>query len=67
MINKMESKISKQLIVDYLCSHVTATEDELAEVLHLDIMDVLNILYEMEQQGAVRKVPDESSPDYNGG
>jgi transcription initiation factor IIE alpha subunit len=68
----MNSKVPKSLnpkskIVDYLESHGIASEDELAEVLHLGIIDVLNILFEMEEKGVVRRVPDASSPDSNGG
>jgi transcription initiation factor IIE alpha subunit len=68
MNNKIQkSSNPKSEIVEYLESHGIASEDELAEALHMHILDVLNILFEMEEKGIVRSVPDESSPDSNGG
>jgi DNA-binding MarR family transcriptional regulator len=72
--NKLSNKTSassnldlKLRITEYLKVHGCVEESELAEALHLYIIDVLSILFEMEAKGVVKRIPDESSPDSNGG
>ncbi len=54
-------------IIEYLKVHGCIEESEIAEGLHLNILDVLVALYDLLDKGVVRRIPDESSPDSNGG
>jgi len=62
----MSSKISKPVnskseIVEYLEKHGVASEDEIAQALNLDIITVLDELFELEKKGVTVRV-DEALP-----
>jgi hypothetical protein len=70
--NKINCKIAKSLepksrIVQYLHCHGIAGEEEIAHALHLHMFDVLGALFELEKEGVVISIPEESSLDSGNG
>jgi DNA-binding MarR family transcriptional regulator len=47
--------IIKRKIIKYLKSHKAASENELSEILHLKLEDVLNALISLERAGIVER------------
>jgi DNA-binding MarR family transcriptional regulator len=52
----------KLRITEFLKGCGNASEDEIAEALHLHIIDVLGALLELEKKGFVKRFDNESSP-----
>ena len=51
----MSKEQMKEKIVEYLKTHGKPTEDEIAKDLGFHVVDVLDVLLQLEKQGAVTK------------
>jgi len=50
----MSHKGVKEKVYEYVCEHSGATEEEIAAVLKVHVIDVLNALVLLEREGRVK-------------
>ena len=50
----MSRRSVKEAVINYVCKHPGATEEEIAAVLKVHIIEVLNALVILEKEGRVK-------------
>ena len=57
-MTSMAKKENNNKILEYLKSHKTATENQIAKDLNINLVDVLDSLITMEKTGLLQSIPD---------
>ncbi len=58
MVTCMAKKENNDKILEYLRSHKSATENQIAKDLNINLVDVLDSLITMEKTGLLLSIPD---------
>jgi predicted ArsR family transcriptional regulator len=57
MVTSMAKKENNNKILEYLKSHLQATEDEIAKDLNINVVEFLEYLITMEKEGLLKSIP----------